>query len=124
MKIGLPVFVAVVIVATAASTVSGAPGSLRRASDGRCTVTGAQWKIGAKKGTKYIVGTRGADVTCAFVGAWVPKLTHSHLSQIGGTGLLQGGPPGWTCRAVGQRYVGSCFSTETPGEGFTWTAKR
>lgn len=93
-------------------------------SDGRCVVTGAAWKFGSVMGTKYVVGTRGA-VACAFVGTWIARLSRAHLSQIGGTGVLTGGPAGWTCKAVGQRYVGSCYLSATSGlKGFTWTAKR
>lgn len=107
-----------------ATVAAAAPAARFVGSDGRCIVTGATWKVGSATGTKYVVGTRGA-VTCAFVQTWVARLSRAHLSQTGGTGVLTGGPAGWTCRAVGQRYVGSCFSTGTSAlRGFTWTAKR
>lgn len=106
------------------TVVAAAPAARSVGSDGRCTVTGAAWKFGSVTGTKYVVGTRGA-VTCAFVQTWVARLSRAHLSQVGGTGALTGGPAGWTCKAVGQRYVGTCYSTGSSGlKGFTWTAKR
>jgi hypothetical protein len=107
-----------------ATAAAAAPATLSVGSDGRCIATGAAWKLGSVTGTKYVVGTRGA-VTCAFVQTWVARLSRAHLSQIGGTGTLTGGPSGWTCKANGLRYQGACYLTGTSDiKAFVWVAKR
>jgi hypothetical protein len=100
-----------------------ASSSMSIASDGSCTVTATRWTDAGQTGTKYLVRTRGG-VTCGFVKLWVPRVARQHLIQIGGAGVVKGGPAGWTCKATSIRYYGTCYLTSNPGKAFFWLPKK
>ena len=112
---------------TGALAVAGTPEEARSAAsvaDARaalCQGTGAPWRRGASRGTRYVISSTG--VSCAFVRPWVARLSAKPVTRSGQR--LSGGPSGYVCAATvpisGKAAIGACG--RSGGKGFAWAPK-
>ena len=106
---------------------AGAPEEARSAesaSEARaalCQGTGAPWRRGSTRGTRYVIASTG--LTCAFVRPWVARLSAKSATRSGQP--LAGGPAGYLCAATvplsGKAAIGACG--RSGGKGFAWAPK-
>ena len=86
-----------------------------------CQGTGAPWRRGSSRSTRYVISSTG--VTCAFVRPWVARLSAKAVTRSGQP--LSGGPAGYVCAATvplaGKAAIGACG--RSGGKGFAWAPK-
>lgn len=120
----LPALVlAATLAATAApvATPAPAPAAAERAQATFCLGTGAPWRRGTSRGSRYAISL-GRGVTCAFARTWVARLSAKAATRPAQT--LRG-PAGFTCVVTlpysGKAAVGACG--RAGGKGFGWAPK-
>jgi hypothetical protein len=107
------------IVLAAAFVAAGAASAERAASKDCGVASGPRYVFLGASRAKYIVTTDGG-VKCSFAILWMRRLAPQRVSAP--FPLLEGGPAGWSCRAVKMQgtptaALGSCIRGS---RAFTW----